>query len=556
MVGKKINPRRGKKAGIMPMDSREKMLKRIKNNYALFGCTDSFYIMDFTLVFNKKPRFGNEFVDVIDCARFKAFRDGYGNIKIDPNLDTYKENQCSYKVSSHHLYVSNEDTYNFYSRDTSIMSEVSLKFNSNGDSAGFDAYTEYTENDAAAKMSKITNIEIDDQENTIPLRLDDTYHLIIIFPNVKSAPLVRLYLNKDINVNGRVYVDSLIDFEDSKPLYNSYFRKCDIMVEERTIVAQNKDIECMKYNDKADDVLQYLRHESYISDPIVHDIQYKNDLGISAVSYEASESKHEGAYDTIYKVMYKDHEIYGTENSSSLKDGKMVKAVIDYSKKFLINEDGSFSEESYFKNNCTDVTKDKDIIEKVSSIYNGHMAQFVSTVTDCTDIDGNVVVENLDRFKYDIYSDNSENRLFLNIINDIFTLNLQIIYDTILYYTLSVGNEYSTTSYVYLVDISNDYPDPIFKITKNYQVTNTGTMYKINYDDKNRLRYYIMNNVDMSTGKVLSTYYSGPECTVSVEYSEDGKPVLKYLDSLIYAASDYEVYIRDELGIPSPLAIR
>lgn len=566
MAVKMINPAKGKNVGIISNESRNKILDRIKTNYTLFGNSNSFYVMDFTLQFINFTKFINkQAIEITNIAKFRGYRNKDGKIKLNSNFNKLGDKLCQYSLTNTDLYISNEDIfYNLSSgNDVSISQEASLSVSFNDNKLEISGFTEYSENDKSLRKVTTTNIEINN--DVIELNsLDTALHFIVIFPGAKSAPIIRLYDDDEYfkskktwvdsdslldqerkmiaNNDGRKYTDILVFFDDStNTLYNSYFRKYDIRVEEKSVLSDNKNIECMKYNDKANDILQYLKHENYTFNPKTKSAHFENDLGISSDYCEKHELENDEYYKTIYRVKYKNDIIYGVTNKLNAKDETMDSSDIKYFKKTVYNDK---KEALYIDENCTDISDDKEISDYVIKIYNAYISDWHSSP-----------LPEIKAGEFKVYSDNTENRIFVSIIKDSLMINIQIINDYTLYYSIIEKQGYISVLNTYLVDIHNNIRDLIFNTIKQFSTTVDSIRIKITYIDKNKLMYTIMNIINSVTGKISHLYYSGPECTVDVDYDEDGNPILKSIDSLIYSSSDKMIYIRDEMGMPSLLSI-
>ena len=69
--------------------------------------------------------------------------------------------------------------------------------------------------------------------------------IIIIFTAVKSAPLIRIYDGDDEKITSNI-LNTILDFEDKRCIYNSYYSKYDYYTEERKITNISNGIEAMK----------------------------------------------------------------------------------------------------------------------------------------------------------------------------------------------------------------------------------------------------------------------------------------------------------------------
>ena len=324
-MAKKIIPGK-RKLGIISNDTIEMLNKSIRNNYALFG--DRANDIKAYCIRLKNLVHGEPFnLDGVKISRYTIKKDNddelickkdkatkYSNVTITPEMEIGVRNTYYYNLNSNYNesiyytdyigyytdYIGNIlQDYNSDIRD--IHSNVFLNMEYN--SVIVDAQTQFISSYTNCNSQTINYCKL--PTNRVSFGNNKEINVVIIFTAVKSAPLVRIYDGDDEKITNNI-LNTILDFEDKDCIFNSYYSKYDYCTEERKISNTSNGIEAMKYGVKIDDIVNYLKGERYIEDPIVYDIQYENENGFSAEYFERKDSEMvNGSYDVVKKYFYK-----------------------------------------------------------------------------------------------------------------------------------------------------------------------------------------------------------------------------------------------------------
>lgn len=295
-MAKKIIPMKGK-TGIIGADTLEMLSKSIRNNYALFGDRANNIKAYCIRVNNLDKMNGKSFnLEDISISRYTINKGNDNELRCKKDKATEFPSVCV----THTMEIGVRNLYNFnlnpnyidkpagadYSTYDDYIEEILQDYNSNiitlhsnaflslnfDNSIDIDAQTQFITSSINCNSQLINYCKL--LRNKVSLGDYKEIQIVIIFPAVKSAPLVRIYAGDDEKITSAEVdkLNTILDFGDEDCIYNSYYSMYDYYTEERKITNISNSIEAMKYGVKIDDITNYIKGEKYIEDPIVYDI--------------------------------------------------------------------------------------------------------------------------------------------------------------------------------------------------------------------------------------------------------------------------------------------
>ncbi len=523
MPVKMINPKRMRrnKTMIISEDRKAWLSEKIKWNYSIFGtlpldalvCVANIIVNDITDTIEVDAEYQYKLVN----KNGKVSVD-YIYVKADDeeNPDTYYDN---FNEEPHEK-ISVYNTYAY--RNIGINGTVIISLNKDDRSIDIKGKTEYSvvEN-MRNEINTISN------ECNIKDYYGDEFTVVIIFPLVKSAPLVRIYGNNDCDKDHYIdfciveptkeYIEQLKRFDDKNCFFNSLSLKSEYR---KTIVSFENPLigYPMSYNGKVDDILKVLGNENFYEKENKRVLETKDGFKISI------SNKNELSYNNIIIS-----DIY-RENKESFVQGSAAKS--DYIKEIdKILEDIQYQ----FIESC------KDFISKTKT----NPSTFVDIDNSTNYIKG--------CYHYEDKNYNSDESLIVEIFDNKILKCLFASSPTV----FGVDNDtMEVSSYsLCIVDLEN-----------NRMVLSVSGS-KLNKDNKS---FKITSQIGRLGGVFIYEKYINDANgdTILKSDSIDGSFIvhlasmdsniitkIEKFESPIYSLNDDEIYIRDEYSVPKKYII-
>ena len=551
-MAKKIIPGKGKgKFGIISDDIIEMLNNSIRNNYALFGDRAN-YIKAYCIRL-KNLAYGESInLDDVKVSRYIIKKDDDGGelickkdrasqypVFITPEMEIGVRNTYYYNLNPNHNESSYSNDYignimrDYNSDIRYIQSNVFLNYNFDN-SINIDAETQFITSYTNCNSQLINYCKL--PTNKVSFGDNKEIYIIIIFTAVKSAPLVRIYDGDDEKITGNMVdkLDTILDFEDKDCIFNSYYSKYDYCTEERKITNTSNGIEAMKYDVKIDDIVNYLKGERYIEDPIVYDIQYENENGFSAEYFDRKASEMvDGSYDIVKKYSYK-----GVVLFQHILSRDHITGNITFDER--INLSAKESEEVEDKNHYVDKFF-KHIIPLMYATDFG-----INISKELFDMDNFIVMKSTKDDRVVMCADYKNNTISAKVEtyhNDEYAI-------VTLEYSDPSNNLKNTIQMLFDNDENvmfiDKFSTPFYSITSCKRVNN---YIKSKMDYFTRIDYKDGNGYDV-------VKYSGVEGQFTFYMKGKKAKIIEAFDSPIYSINDEYVYIRDMYGVPEKIYIK
>lgn len=355
------------------------------------------------------------------------------------------------------------------------------------------------------------NITGNNKFNILASSKSQEYSIIILYPRTRTIPVVRFYSCKydDIEIFDilNIYDNERVDFNSTSCLF-------DMEISQIHRLSSVKNTKCKSGVEKAEEILNYLKHEKVITDSNNEVIGFENDFGLSCVD-TSSKLSHDS------KIMLRGN-LIGGQKITTHNDGTLSKVisynstVIDYDK-----------QETHF------YTEGKNISILPDNIIDIHnkIGELLKDVEPCNfefyKISNNHYVISYKSKKHSDWSAQA------NIYNDCFNI--------------CYCDRVNSDAGIVLYDI--DGSELMSTITTSLIAPNNVMYVTHKYTDINGLLFVKKLTMD-SKGTILSLDYSSPELAFSYDIGEDGNVILNKFESSLYSLQDDYIYIRDEYGIP------
>lgn len=545
-----------KNKGIIDDSSRKLLEKKIRNNYSLFG--DKVYpLVAYCIeLYNYSKVYNNisDNIDIIkyiitkdkdenlDCKFDKSFNDNNiainrNNLRIKNSYDKYLgpgiDNSNNYNI------IFGEDNFKGYIQEAideynngsnNIDSYFSINFNESDIS--IESETVFSETYFCENMKNITYCSM--PENIVNINTN-SIAIIVLFVATKCVPLIRIYnTNKDAKLEN--IKDLILNFEDKNCIYNSYFSKYNYYKETKKLDIINLNTSAMKYDKKIEDIINYLNVEQYIEDPIVYNIQYNNENGISAEYFER-DSELDNCIDTVKRYIYKGFTLFEYIISKSLKNGNIE-----------CNRRINIKPEEYEK------VKNKDLynlyIEKfktlVSIVNYAIIPLNMEIIFDKFDTSSYKVIHSTIDDRIEIYSSYYYNKKYISMDVELFN-NDQ--------YALVRLNIIESENLKDIITLLFDRDECILFINKH--IANYGqVIYNKRKNTNVRLGYDSFVRKDIIKNNYKMIEYYGIEGKFNFNMNNKKIININSFYSPIYSINDEFFYIRDEYGVPEKIYLK
>lgn len=497
--------------GIISKQNRENIKKAITQNYAIFGNSDSvfgliygFSIENRRIKFDKGTNFCLYRNGTIEYNREYIENESY----IDDGKEPFSKSiklYCDSTSNDHNISYYDETCCTFTRKDANIV-------------GFFEGTKNITEKNDSETLESTFDIKSENEFIIEYPSYDDIhrYSILLIFSHTKSVPLMRLYrfMADDIDISDILDVYNKEDVE-----YNSIYSKFDTSTVATKIISKQQNIANMTAAQKADDILQYLKHENLIIDKDGSVLNYKNDIGLH------KEFLNEREY-----YIYFNNDMIGGVKYSVHEDGSPSIAMHQNDCVFDYNKNISYD---YTVGCEIDVLPD-NIAELNNTVIAGILKELYPTNFEYFKIkNGHYVI----KAKSATYHKN----IIIDIYNDFFMIRI-------------LSMECATIcKSIYKLDgtVIIDFDCTETKINDI-----NATRYAVHYNDINGMKfckYYTINNI---TGNTTDLYYSAPELTIEFHTNNDGTITIGEFTSSLFSLSDKYIYIRDnEFGIPEKVQI-
>ena len=554
MATKKIIPGKVKSNGIIDIGVKDILSKKIRNNYALFGDRAK-EIKAYCINIKNLDKKNDQFYDLHNNMGFKVYtltesKDGNICVKLGTPEAYYpitllgkrlvlRKAVEMYSSEFHKVKCDDPDFYidsilNEYNNgNKGLESFISADISEKENTIIISGETKYIEN--SNEVTNTQNITYCKMNNiTVDLKDNKDIWLIVIFTGVKSAPLVRIYPGDIKRVTGYtdLFIDLVGDFEDKHAIFNSYYEKFDYYTETRSITTRNIGIESMKYENKIEDIFNYLKGETYIEDPEVYDVKYINENGIVAEYFERFNSDTKGCYDIVKKILYKrDVALFHSIITKDLKTGEIINTRDD-----LFEMAIAIDSKPYIEKFNTYATK---LSYTIGTTFN------TDTSLEAYDMDTFKVMSAHDRVRMLAYAKEKDMSLSIDLLNN----------ET---YALLIFNYKAPNGIENTVTMFIDNDITIFFNNK----TVYSNSYSLTHLGKNK---YVKNGKDMFIrgesyieGTDYKTIaYEGIEGKFSIIVDKNKKAInICHFESPIYSINDDFIYVRDEFGVPEKINLR
>lgn len=355
------------------------------------------------------------------------------------------------------------------------------------------------------------NISENNKFNILINDKNQDYCIIVLYPRTRTIPIIRFY---NCNYDDIEIFDILNIYDNERVDFNSTSCLFSMETSEIHHLSSVKNTKCKSGVEKAEEILNYLKHEKVITDSNNEVIGFENDFGLSCVD-TSSKLSHDS------KIMLRGN-LIGGQKITTHNDGTLSKAisynsmVVDYDK-----------QETHF------YTEGKNISTLPDNIIDIHnkIGELLKDVEPCNfefyKISSNHYAISYKSKKHSDWSAQA------NIYNDCFNIC----------YCDRVNSDIG----IVLYDI--DGSELMSTITTSLIAPNNLMYVTHKYTDINGLLFVKKLTMD-SKGAILSLDYTSPELTFSYDIGEDGNVILNKFESSLYSLQDDYIYIRDEYGIP------